>query len=114
MNFPAAVRSSLYKYAFFLGRAPRSEYWFFTLFCSLVALVAYLLFSNVICMLIELALLLPSLAVSVRRLHDSGRTGWWLLINLVPAVGWLLWIILACLPGQRHFNRFGPDPLEEF
>ena len=120
----------LKKYAEFSGRARRSEYWLFTLFIILVE-VAYLVLFGVlggggmtggsqmnglgmaltaIYALFALAIFIPSLAVSFRRLHDTDRSAWWLLIALIPFVGGLVLFIFTVLPGTTGANKFGPDP----
>ncbi len=115
MGFGDAVRSCLSNYATFTGRAARSEYWYFVLFQVLASLVAGAISSavelNLITTLVELALFLPSLAVSVRRLHDIDKSGWWLLLGFVPVIGWVFIIIWACTKGSLGANRFGPDPM---
>lgn len=92
LSFIAATKRVLSKYAVFRGRATRSEYWWFVLATVLAGIVVGLVFglfgqdvSDAATGLLQLALLLPSLAVSVRRLHDIGRSGWWILIGVVPA-----------------------------
>jgi uncharacterized membrane protein YhaH (DUF805 family) len=117
MGFSEAIRHCLASYATFQGRARRSEYWYFALFGVLVSvatgLLDLILFpgfeSSVISLIASLALLLPTLAVSVRRLHDTGRSGWWLLVGLVPLVGALVLLIWACQRSDAE-NRFGPPP----
>ncbi|WP_051277102.1 DUF805 domain-containing protein [Marmoricola sp. URHB0036] len=96
MTFTQAVRSALGNYATFSGRARRSEYWWFYLFTILVSLatsgvdsVLRYAFDNevgVVNTIASLALLLPSLAVTARRLHDTGRTGWWMVLPVVPVL----------------------------
>ncbi len=118
MGFSEAVRRCLSLYATFSGRARRSEYWFFVLFNILAGMVALMvdrvLFpgfeDGVLNPLVGLALLLPSLAAAARRLHDRGRSGWWLLIGLVPVLGHILLLIWFCQPSEGD-NRFGPSPL---
>ena len=117
----------LRKYADFRGRARRSEYWLFTLFTILVQLAASLLisltgggedpFANPLSTIIACAyflfllyLFVPSVAVGFRRLHDTNRSAWWLLINLLPFLGWLVFLIFTLLDGTPGDNRFGPDP----
>ena len=114
----ALMFEPLLKYATFSGRARRKEYWLFVLFVVVVSLVA-----NGIDMLLGFAelgpvyfiwglvTLLPSLAVGARRLHDTGRSGWWLLLSLVPVLGWIVLIVFFCIRGESGPNRFGPDPL---
>ncbi|WNV76823.1 DUF805 domain-containing protein [Geodermatophilus sp. DSM 44513] len=114
MSFGDAVRSVLTQYVGFSGRARRSEYWWFFLFSVLVSLAAAavdaVLDTTVFGLVVALALFLPSLAVSVRRLHDIGRTGWWVLLGLVPLVGTIVLIVFACLDSEPGPNRFGPAP----
>lgn len=121
MNFIDAVKSSLQKYATFSGRASRSEYWFFCLFCLVASITSDILDSalfgpketGVFGLLLVLGFLVPSIAVSARRLHDIDKSGWWQLINLIPIVGWIICIVWAATPGTSGDNRFGPDPLTE-
>lgn len=116
MGFQDAVRACLTKYADFTGRSARSEFWYFFLFNFVVQFVLSLL-GNMISIfgilsgLVALALLLPGLAVSVRRLHDIDRSGWWLLIGFVPLVGAILLIVWDCTAGTPGDNRFGRNPL---
>jgi len=114
MPFPDAVRSVLNQYVTFTGRARRSEYWWFGLFnlgLSLVA-AAFDAFIGVPLSqwIVGLGLLLPGLAVAVRRLHDIGRSGWWLLIGAVPLVGAIVLIVFLCTDSERGPNRWGPSP----
>jgi uncharacterized membrane protein YhaH (DUF805 family) len=121
MSFQDAIRTCLQKYVDFTGRARRSEYWFFFLFSALAGLVGAILdaifglrsgiYSGTgpIEGLIHLALLLPSLAVGVRRLHDTGRSGWWLLIGLIPIVGWIILLVFFVQDSQPD-NKYGPNP----
>ena len=87
-------------YADFKGRARRKEYWMFVLFNVIVSMVLTILGGLIKCSwigsLYSLAVLVPSLAVSVRRLHDTGRSGWWILISLIPVVGAIWLIVLLC------------------
>jgi uncharacterized membrane protein YhaH (DUF805 family) len=116
MSFPEAVRVCLSKYVTFTGRARRSEYWWFVLFASLVTLVASAIdFSaNIIVfqVIVGLALLLPELAVAVRRLHDTDRSGWWLFIVLVPVIGGIVLLVFFLIDSDPHTNRFGTSPKE--
>lgn len=114
MSFPDAIRTVLSKYATFAGRARRSEYWWFILFNMLVSLVAGavdgMLDTYIVRAVVALALFLPGLAVLVRRLHDTGRSGWWVLIGLVPLVGFITLIVFAALNSEPGTNRFGSSP----
>lgn len=107
------------KYAVFDGRARRKEYWMFILFnCIIVSVLAVAvgeiyestgsLFA--LSVLYSFAVLIPSLAVSVRRLHDTGRSGWWLLIYFVPFMGFIVLLIFAVLDSQAGENQYGPNP----
>jgi uncharacterized membrane protein YhaH (DUF805 family) len=117
-SFTGAVAICLRRYASFAGRAPRSEYWWFALFTILASVVADILDSlffgarvGLFSDLTWLAVLLPSIAVQVRRLHDIDRTGWWWWIVLVPLLGWILLLVWDCTPGTEGPNRYGDDPL---
>lgn len=108
-------------YATFEGRARRKEYWLFVLFCWL-AVVALLIVDDIIGTINEkvgvgllsglfvLAALIPALAVTVRRLHDTNRSGWWILIKLIPVVGALVLLVFTVQDSQPGANRFGPNP----
>jgi len=115
MGFSDAIRACWAKYATFTGRSPRSEYWYFVLFQVIANLVAGLIGAEIglklIGTFVEVLLFLPGLAVGVRRLHDIDKSGWWLLLGLVPLIGWVFIIIWACTKGTLGPNRFGPDPL---
>ena len=108
MGFTDAVRSCLQKYATFHGRATRPEFWWFVLFTVLVSIVASML-GEVVNGLASLALLLPSIAVGARRLHDIGKTGWLQLLWIIPVVGWIVLIYWAVQPSEGD-NRFGAAP----
>ena len=116
MDFSTAIRTCLRKYATFAGRAPRSEYWFYFLF-QLIAIVAGMIADSVlgtnmiIYALVVLGLLLPTIAVGVRRLHDTNRSGWWILIGFVPIVGAIVLLIWVCTKGTDGPNTYGADPL---
>jgi uncharacterized membrane protein YhaH (DUF805 family) len=114
MGFTAAISHALSNYVTFSGRARRSEYWYFTLFNLIVAIVAAILDAVIgitaFYPLAALALLLPGLAVSVRRLHDTGRSGWWIFIALVPLVGLILLLVWYCQDSQPQPNDHGPSP----
>ena len=109
-------------YAVFSGRARRKEYWFFVLFYLIFGLALHLIDQalgiydaefqiGLLEGLYSLALLIPSLAVGARRLHDTDRSAWWLLLLLVPILGWIVLIVFMALRGQEGGNRFGPDPI---
>jgi uncharacterized membrane protein YhaH (DUF805 family) len=114
MTFGDAVKSVLSQYANFSGRARRSEYWWFVLFYVIVAVVASIidtvLSGGILIILAALALILPSLAVGVRRLHDTGKSGWFILISLVPFIGSLILLIFMATDGNPETNQYGPSP----
>ncbi|PKM03872.1 MAG: DUF805 domain-containing protein [Gammaproteobacteria bacterium HGW-Gammaproteobacteria-6] len=98
MTFQDSIRIGFSKYADFTGTASRPEYWWFFLFLVLGSLVAMAL-SFWLSMVFSLATIVPSLAAATRRLHDTGRSGWWLLISLVPLVGGIVLIVLLAQEG---------------
>lgn len=118
MRFDEAIISGFHNYVRFSGRAPRSEYWYWYLFTTLVGL-ATLLMDRVLLpdndlspfnLIASLALLLPSVAMSFRRLHDIDRMAWWVLLAFT-IIGAILLIVWACTKGTAGANRYGPDPL---
>ncbi len=104
----------LKKYAVFDGRARRKEYWFFVLFNILISIVAAIIDAGTglgfLGLVYSLAVLIPAIAVSVRRLHDTDRSGWWLLIVLVPIVGAIVLLVFMVQDSQPGPNHFGPSP----
>ena len=118
MNFLEAVQSGFRNYVNFSGRAVRSEFWFWILFTIVGGLataildyalipswVTYFSFAGVF----DIATLLPGIAVAARRLHDTDRSGWWLLLFLVPLFGTIVLLYWWCSKGTRGYNRFGAD-----
>ena len=114
-SFIDSVKETLtLRYAQFTGRARRSEYWYFVL-ANLVASFAANLLDRiwgvpVIACILSLALLIPGLAVCVRRLHDLGKSGWWVLLAFIPLVGAIILIVWFCQDGDRQPNEYGPSP----
>jgi uncharacterized membrane protein YhaH (DUF805 family) len=110
----------LKKYAVFSGRASRQEYWMFMLVNILIMLVLSVIAGilrgslgtiiNGILVIYEIAVVIPSLSAAVRRLHDTDRSGWWVLIGLVPFVGVIVAIVFMVLDGTPGSNRFGANP----
>ena len=115
------------KYTDFNGRATRSEYWYFVLFYFIISLILTLIDVNfinphldltpeaamqgsVLTGVFALALLLPQIALGIRRLHDTGRSGWWYLLILIPILGWLVLIYFYILDSQPGANAYGPNP----
>ncbi|PZR53363.1 DUF805 domain-containing protein [Xylanimonas oleitrophica] len=133
MSFVDSIKSVLSKYATFSGRARRSELWWYLLAVNLSFVALGIVFVAVaastadpvtgdpgaatlvvslLFFLVYLSLILPTLAVQVRRLHDGDRSGWWILLSLVP-VGNIVLLVFYALEGTRGPNRFGPDPKGE-
>lgn len=108
MSFSESIKICLHKYMDFNGRASRSEYWWFVLLTFLLG------FIPIIGWILRLVLLLPSLAVQVRRLHDIERSAWWLLLLVPPItpIGLLILMIMSIFSGTTGYNRYGPDPLQ--
>jgi uncharacterized membrane protein YhaH (DUF805 family) len=111
----------LKQYAVFSGRARRSEYWFFVLFSALISIVLVIIDSvtgtrslraglGLLSGIYSLAVFVPSLAVAIRRLHDTSRSGWWLLISLVPFVGTIILIVFLASDGKPENNEYGVNP----
>lgn len=105
----------LKKYAVFNGRARRKEYWMFFLFNIIIAVVLGIIEGivggpGVLGALYGLAVLLPSIGVSIRRLHDTDRSGWWLLIGLVPLIGAIVLLVFFVQDSQAAENQYGPNP----
>jgi uncharacterized membrane protein YhaH (DUF805 family) len=109
------------KYADFQGRARRSEYWLWTLFLFIVGMVLTVLrlmtggpdstgIGFWLLVVFELAVLIPSLAVGVRRLHDTDKSGWMILLGLIPLIGGIILLVFYCMDGTPGTNRFGADP----
>ncbi len=105
----------LKNYAVFTGRARRKEYWMFFLINLVISLVlgfieGLLGSPGTVGILYGLAVLIPSIAVAVRRLHDTGRSAWWLLLLLVPLIGVIVFIVFMALDGNAEENEFGANP----
>ena len=111
----------LKKYAVFKGRAQRKEYWYFVLFYTLTYIVLVLIdnatgtFSTasqvgLLSGIYALVVLIPSIAVGVRRLHDTSRSGWWMLIVLVPIIGFIVLIVFFVFDSTPDENQYGPNP----
>jgi uncharacterized membrane protein YhaH (DUF805 family) len=113
VSFTDAIRDGFSKYVTFTGRSSRSAYWWWALFGILAVLAGYivdaLLGTTIIYVLVALALLLPNLAVTIRRLHDIGRSGWWILIALIPFVGSIVLLVFTLLASDGP-NQWGAGP----
>ncbi|HEY0952011.1 DUF805 domain-containing protein [Nocardioides sp.] len=129
MTFTESVQTCLRKYAGFSGRAGRPEFWWFMVFNVLVSFVTSIVDMAVFGsdavwagigfgpdqgpfqLISAFLLLLPDLAVGARRLHDTARSAWWLLLLLVPFLGLLVLVVLWCLRGEAGTNRYGEPPV---
>lgn len=111
----------LKKYVEFNGRARRKEYWYFFLFSLIITIVLAFIDgligtysaesgAGLLQTIYSLAVLLPGIAVSIRRLHDTDRSGWWLLIALIPLIGAIVLLVFMVLDSTPGENRFGPNP----
>jgi uncharacterized membrane protein YhaH (DUF805 family) len=113
VTFGEAISDGFSKYATFSGRSSRSAYWWWTLFYILVVIGASIvdtgLKSQVLTALTWLAFIVPNLAVLVRRLHDTDRTGWWVFISFLPLVGWIILLVFVCTDSGGP-NRYGTGP----
>jgi uncharacterized membrane protein YhaH (DUF805 family) len=102
------------KYAVFNGRARRKEYWMYTLIYMVIAIVLSVvdlavLGTNILVPILTVALFLPSLGVTIRRLHDTDRSGWWVFISIVPLVGLIVMLVFLCAD-SKDANKYGPNP----
>lgn len=111
----------LKNYAVFEGRAQRAEYWFFFLFNMIASIICLVIDGllgtydtqsgmGVLYAVYTLAVLVPSIAVAVRRLHDIGKSGWWILIGLIPLIGPIVLLVFFVLDSQAGENAYGPNP----
>lgn len=101
-------------YAQFSGRASRSEYWWFVLGCFLIGaalgVIDVALDGAILTSLFVLGLIIPSIALNVRRLHDTGRSGWYVLLSLIPLFGPLVLLVFYASKGDKRANKYGPVP----
>ncbi len=117
MEFKEAVETVVKKkYATFDGRAPRSEYWWYALAYFILVLIVGVIdgalgTAGVLGLILGLALLIPTLAVSVRRFHDLDKSGWWVLIFFIPIIGLIACLYFFTQKGTQGSNRFGSNPL---
>lgn len=124
LSFGKAISNCFHKYATFKGRARRSEYWWFCLLAGIVGAVVQVAANSVmengvsfggavaylLLFIFYIALIIPSLAVLFRRLHDTGRSGWWWFINLIPLIGWIVMIVFCCDDSDPNPNKYGESP----
>ena len=118
MNFASAIKSGFNRYVDFTGRSSRSEVWWWILFSLIVNVIAAILDgaggSGLFTIITFFGMVIPSLAVQVRRMHDLDKSGWWLLITLIPLIGAIIALVWFCSKGTEGDNRFGSDPLNYF
>jgi uncharacterized membrane protein YhaH (DUF805 family) len=115
MTFTEAIKDGFDHYVKFDGRASRPAYWWWFLFAVLAAIVANILDRVVldttfVSAIVSLGLFLPGLSVAIRRLHDTDHSGWWVLIGLIPIVGWIVLLIFYLRQSDPTENRFGSPP----
>ena len=92
----------------FKGREGRKVFWLFTLNMFIVNFIFGLISVGLLTMIISIAIFLPSLGLSVRRLHDINFSGWWVLVGFIPVIGFIALIVFACIPGTKGENKYGP------
>ena len=118
-TFQEALRSAIVEnYCTFEGRASRSQYWWYVLFTALLGFLIGIIFGeettgNIIQGIVTLALLLPGLGLAVRRLHDIGKSGWWIFLAFIPLVGAIILIVWFCQNSQMFPNQYGEVPMLE-
>lgn len=115
MTFSQAISTVFSKYAVFTGRASRPEFWWFALFNVIASVVLggidqAVFGREILSVVYGLGVLLPGLGVAIRRLHDTDRSGWWLLVGLIPLIGWIVLVYWYASEGTRGENRFGTSP----
>jgi uncharacterized membrane protein YhaH (DUF805 family) len=114
MSFSEAVKDGFDHYAKFDGRASRSSFWWWVLFVVIASIVANILDSaidiSIFSIIVSLGLLLPGLSKAIRRLHDTGRSGWWVLIGLIPLIGFIVLLIFYLEKSDPVANEYGAAP----
>tara|TARA_B100001057_G_scaffold434397_1_gene464020 strand:+ start:188 stop:556 length:369 start_codon:yes stop_codon:yes gene_type:complete len=115
MNFSESVSTCLKKYFVFEGRASRSEYWWFQLIVSPSYFISTVLENEISYFFLGITLftLIPAISAGVRRLHDTNRSGFFLLISFIPFIGGIVLLFILILEGTKGKNRFGPNPLKK-
>ena len=122
MNSFEYFKKCFRQYADFKGRARRAEYWYFVLYTWLISIAVSLVDMltlgvgedgmGLLGAIFSLVIFIPSLAASVRRIHDTGRSGWVLLLSFIPVIGWILVIVYSCQDSQPGSNKWGANPKE--
>lgn len=120
MTFSEAIVTCIRKYFVFQGRASRSEYWYFYLF-YIILLFGFFAFSvakvevvAIAFILAVVSIIIPQISAAVRRLHDTGKSGWWYWITIVPLVGPIILLVFLCKKGDEFSNDYGENPLVKF
>ena len=108
-------KMALNKYSQFSGRSRRSEYWYFLLFNMIFTVVAVIIDSilwevPILYLLYSLGVFIPGLAVTIRRLHDTNKSGWWMLISIIPLIGAIVILVFLATEGDHSDNQYGPNP----
>ena len=117
MSFTEAVKSGFDNYVNFSGRASRPAYWWWFLFAILASIVANIIDAaigvTIVSIIVALGLFLPGLAVAFRRLHDTDRSGWWILIGLIPLIGFIVLLIFFVQKSDPADHQYGPPPADQ-
>ena len=116
MNFTESLNTCLKKYFVFQGRASRSEYWWFQLIVSPSYFISTILENEIAYFFLGITLftLIPAISAGVRRLHDTNRSGFFLLISFIPFIGGIILLFFLIPEGTKGKNKFGPDPLKRY
>lgn len=116
-TFMGALKDGFARFVDFKTRSTRSQYWWFTLWSVIISIVTGIVDVSLgmgdtgpVGLLASLVFFLPSLAVAIRRLHDIGRTGWWMLLVFIPILGWIVLLFFYCTKSQETPNKWGPEP----
>lgn len=116
-TFMGALKDGFARYVDFKTRSTRSQYWWFTLWSVIFSVITAIIDvslgmgdSGPVGLLASLVFFLPSIAIAIRRLHDIGRTGWWMLLVFIPLIGWIVLIVFYCTKSEASPNKWGPEP----
>ncbi|WP_298858598.1 DUF805 domain-containing protein [uncultured Sulfitobacter sp.] len=116
-TFMGALKDGFARFVDFKTRSTRSQYWWFTLWSIIVSVITGVIDLSLgmgdtgpIGLMASLVFFLPSIAVAIRRLHDIGRTGWWMLLVFIPLIGWIVLIVFYCTKSEPTPNQWGPEP----
>ena len=118
IGFGQAIKLGFKRYVDFSGRSSRAEIWWWALFLTLASIILFIVDTAIIKtpgltqLIFGIAIILPSLAIGIRRLHDIDKSGWWILLHFAPFfIGSIVLVILACKRGSDEENKYGPSPL---